>query len=348
MLHLLHSPHMLPRAACLQRSPSNKSRRYKNFLINGKKYALDVILGGGRSYFVGNKRTDFKSERKDDWDGIDAASQQGYNLCYDRTAMLNVKNLPIMGLFNDQEMKFNIDRSKDDSEPTLLEMSTHALNLLSQDNKNGFFLLIEGARIDHAGHNNDISAQYREVIQYNDVVQFVIDWATKDGKTLVVSTADHETGGVTLAKDVDSISLYDYNSTVTLNVNKSTFSMATLVVSDVQQGKSLDESIRSALLSGGLDAPITDKELTIAKSVIETETQIGNVTVLMLGLDEVINRRTRIGFSTTGHTGIDVNVYAFGPSRELFFGNQENIDLGSKVASLMDFDLAAITKKLNE
>jgi len=320
----------------------------QRFLINGKKYALDVFLGGGRAYFAGKASKDFASARTDDWDGIDKANEQGYNFCSDKDGMSKVNSLPIMGLFSDYEMKFNIDRITNDPEPTLLEMATKAIGLLSSNNDKGFFLMIEGARIDHAGHNNDISAQYREVIQYNDVAQYVIEWAKKDGQTLVVSTADHETGGVTLAKDVDSISNYYYNISVPLKINKSTYNMAVLTLADVSKGTSLNDAVRNMLVSSGVNEPITDREMSIAVSIPDTITQHGNVTTLMLGFDEVINRRARIGFSTTGHTGVDVNVYSFGPSREVFIGNQQNIDLGNKIATMMGFNLKDITEILNK
>lgn len=68
----------------------------------------------------------------------------------------------------------------------------------------------------------------------------------------------------------------------------------------------------------------------------------------MLGVDEVINRRAKIGFSTLGHTGVDVNVYAYGAEERIFRGNQENTDIGAKLAKLLKLDLEAITNLLNQ
>jgi alkaline phosphatase len=309
-----------------------------NFAPNDKAHGLDVFFGGGRCYVAG-KNSSFTSCRKDNWDGIQIATQMGYSFASDRNGLSNINSIPAMGLFADQMMKFNIDRTTDDSEPTLLEMSQKALNLLSVDNKKGFFLMIEGSRIDHAGHSNDIAAHYREVIHYNDVVSYVLDWAAKSSDTLVISTADHETGGLTLGRTVNGVSEYVYNYQVVTKITQSTEKMTGQVL-EKAASTSFADAVRDVLIASGLDSPITDAEVALVPNTSSYQ--------IMLGLDEVINRRARIGFTTTGHTGIDVNVYAFGPGKDIFAGNQENIDVAIKLANLMGFDLPEITNKLNQ
>ncbi|KAL0488946.1 alkaline phosphatase [Acrasis kona] len=316
-----------------------------NFVVGDKKYALDVMLGGGRCYIAGKAQSDFTSCRTDDFEGIKESKALGYNFISNREDLLKVDSLPIMGLFADKKMRYNIDRTENDPEPTLLEMVKKGIGLLSKSNPDGFFLVIEGARIDHAGHSNDISAQVREVFHYNEVFKYVSEWANENKETLVVSTADHETGGLTLGRAVDGVSLYTFNYTVALNVNKSTEVMATDIMSKLNQGSSFNDTVKSVLISNGLSSPISDFEVYIAQS---TQDVRSNVTALMLGLGEIINRRVRVGFSTVAHTGVDVNVYSAGVQSEKFKGNQENTALGNKIAAMMDFDLKAITEKLNE
>jgi alkaline phosphatase len=93
-------------------------------------------------------------------------------------------------------------------------------------------------------------------------------------------------------------------------------------------------AIRDTLTDCGVES-LTDAEIS---TVTRQQTY--------LAVGEIVNRRARVGFSTTGHTGIDVNVYAFGPGKENFYGNHNNIDLASKVANIFDLDLEAATKKL--
>jgi alkaline phosphatase len=79
----------------------------------------------------------------------------------------------------------------------LLQSTKTALNILSQ-NKKGFFLMIEGSQIDWGGHANDAQYVIDETIDFDKVIGEILEFAAKDGETLVVITADHETGGLTL------------------------------------------------------------------------------------------------------------------------------------------------------
>lgn len=93
-------------------------------------------------------------------------------------------------------MAFEIDRAGHNmSQPSLAEMTRKALQLLSSA-PYGFFLMVEGGRIDHAGHMNDPVAAVHDVLAYDEAVSVVLDFARWDGRTAVVSVADHETGGL--------------------------------------------------------------------------------------------------------------------------------------------------------
>lgn len=77
---------------------------------------------------------------------------------------------------------------------SLKELTQKAIDILSQ-NKDGFFLMVEGSQIDWASHNNDSASAIREIIDFDDAVGAGLDFAEKDRQTLVIVTADHETGG---------------------------------------------------------------------------------------------------------------------------------------------------------
>lgn len=81
--------------------------------------------------------------------------------------------------------------------PTLSQMTTKAIDLLD-DGENGFFLMIEGAHIDKNNHNNDGDGMKEALLSFDEAVRAALDYAKKDEHTLVVVTADHETGGITL------------------------------------------------------------------------------------------------------------------------------------------------------
>lgn len=85
---------------------------------------------------------------------------------------------------------------------------SEALEYLAKD-EDGFFLMAEGAHIDHGGHNNDIMYMLTELLAFDDMVKYVVNWASKRDDTLVMITADHETGGLELNKEAGYGQLFD-------------------------------------------------------------------------------------------------------------------------------------------
>ena len=87
-----------------------------------------------------------------------------------------------------------------------------ALEYLSKD-EDGFFLMAEGSHIDHGGHSNDISYMLRELLAFDDGVKAVLEWAKDRDDTVVIVTADHETGGLELYGDITEETLFELDET---------------------------------------------------------------------------------------------------------------------------------------
>jgi alkaline phosphatase len=176
----------------------------------------DVMFSGGLNYWLpaaaNNKEspayqqirarvgTGFKvqSERKDDKNLLELASKQGYQLVFNK-AQLQQATGKTLGLFADSLMADGItenqNRDKPDrTQPTLKEMTEQALGILSK-RPEGFFLMVEGGQIDMAAHVNDTGRLLHEMLKFNDTLNAVLDWAKTHPDTLIVVTADHETGG---------------------------------------------------------------------------------------------------------------------------------------------------------
>ena len=139
----------------------------------------DVLLGGG-----GNGMTDA------------AAETAGYTVVTDRAGLLSLDAdsvRRISGQFGDTNLPYEFDGVGD--LPHLSEMTAVALKMLAK-NPTGFFLMIEGGRIDHAGHSNDIERNVFETLEFSRTVQVAFDWAKGRADTLIIVTADHETGGL--------------------------------------------------------------------------------------------------------------------------------------------------------
>lgn len=191
---------------------------------------LDLMLGGGRCHFLPNS-TD-GSCRQDDRDIVNIAKETyGWNYIDDKAGFDGLKlgsavKLPLLGLFAPTDIPFEIDRrNMNDKYPSLDEMARTALKALevaTQDSDKGFFLMIEGSRIDHAGHGNDPAAQVHEVLAYDKTITSVIDFLENSStEGVMVSTSDvrysrqqsnfgsklttiqHETGGLAVARRKD-------------------------------------------------------------------------------------------------------------------------------------------------
>ena len=113
------------------------------------------------------------------------------------------EDLPVVGLFADNEIPFYLDLlHSDNDQPSLLDMSRISIDLLNKTyNEEGFFMMIEGSSIDLCGHLNDIACILGEMQQFVDTVDYVLNWANKDNDTLVVILADHQTGGLTIGRE---------------------------------------------------------------------------------------------------------------------------------------------------
>jgi len=156
----------------------------------------DVMLSGGRRYFT--PRDAPGSERPDDRDLLSEAAQAGYDVVTDREGLAGAGSR-VLGLFAESAMADAItERStRDDAdrtEPSLTTMAMAAIERLKTDD-DGFFLMIEAGQIDWAGHANDTGWLLHEMLRADEMLKEVTRFVEEDGDTLLVVTADHETGG---------------------------------------------------------------------------------------------------------------------------------------------------------
>lgn len=143
------------------------------------------------------KSIDGKSKRLDQKDLLAIAKAKGYQFVCQQDQLKNVKLKPddkLLGVFTQSTFPHIQERSKIASIPSLATMTETALTQLSRNDK-GFFLMIEGGLIDYAGHDNDAGTQLQETLDFDQAVGVVLEYAKKNPDTLVLITADHETGG---------------------------------------------------------------------------------------------------------------------------------------------------------
>jgi alkaline phosphatase len=163
---------------------------------------IEVLLGGGRSKFLPVSKTDpeypeFRGERLDgrdliaEWLAADGQRQYIWNL--DQFEALDPhKGGPVLGLFEPGHMQFEIDRSQSESgptEPSIAQMTEFAIRRL-QGGEKGFFLMVEGGRIDHAHHGTNAARALTETVMMDRAVARALE-LTDPANTLILVTADH-------------------------------------------------------------------------------------------------------------------------------------------------------------
>ena len=139
-----------------------------------------------------------RSKRHDERDLLAEAEAAGYSVALDR-AGLQTAELPALGLFSPSGMLdavHDLSSRNDEArrEPSLPEMTTRALELLGGGDQ-GFFLMVEAGQVDWACHANDAGWLLKEMLKANETLNVILDWMAERDDTLLVVTADHETGG---------------------------------------------------------------------------------------------------------------------------------------------------------
>ncbi|KAI1435156.1 alkaline phosphatase [Xylaria sp. CBS 124048] len=319
---------------------------------------VDLMFGGGRCQFLPNGTEG--GCRQDDIDVTELAQKKhGWHYISERAAFNEYLEggkevpLPMLGLFAPADIPFELDRrNMNHVYPSLSEMATTALRALekaTEKSEKGFFLMIEGSRIDHAGHGNDPSAQVREVLEYDKTFKAVLDFLEGSRvEGVVVGTSDHETGGLSVARQVNSAyPEYLWKPQVLANAAASSEHLAALLHSHIEEiggSGSIDELkdyINQALVIPGLGIyNATEEELTTIALYPE---------VAQPAFATMVSVRAQIGWSTHGHSAVDVNIYCSGgEGTEGLRGNVENTDVGRFLAGYLGVDVEGVTRELGE
>ncbi|MDY0404209.1 alkaline phosphatase [Virgibacillus sp. 179-BFC.A HS] len=274
---------------------------YYDELIKGK-HKVDVMLGGGKDQMI-----------RDDRNIVDQFQNDGYSYVTNKKELLKDKNKQVLGLFADGGMPKMIDRT--DDIPSLEDMTNAAIKRLNK-NKDGFFLMVEGSQIDWAAHDNDIVAAMSEMEDFENAFKAAIDFAKKDKHTLVVATADHSTGGFTIGANDQ----YNWFTEPIKAAQRTPDFMASQIANGADVAQTLNQYI---------DFELTDKEIQSVKDAGSDETEIDNA------IEKIFDDRTNTGWTTGGHTGEDVPVFAYGPQSNRFTGQIDNTDNAKIIFDLL-------------
>jgi alkaline phosphatase len=209
----------------------------------------DVMLGGGSQYFLpagpGSVRGD---------DGLlDELASAGYVVVRTADELAAARaELPIAGLFASEHLAYSTERTPATTEPTLTEMAMAAIERLDAAAPEGFFLMIEGSRIDMASHGNLLPEMVGDMLELDRTVETVAAWAAgRDDVTLLV-TADHECGGLEIVRGNGAGNLPDVTWRWGQHTNAAVDLFARGPGTEVLDGKTIDHRDVHALLAARL------------------------------------------------------------------------------------------------
>ncbi|MGG7143292.1 alkaline phosphatase [Clostridium nigeriense] len=322
---------------------TNNRKYYNQILQQQINQDMEVVLGGGF-----NKPSGFTSEVSEDEfntyyeDQINNIQEEGFDFITTKDELESYGGDKLWGSFADADLKYDFDRQSDNDnvQPSLGEMTEKAIEVLNKD-EDGFFLMVEGSKIDWAAHANNTVGIVSDILAFDEAVKVAVEFAKADGNTVVVVTTDHGNSGISIGSNYynENIESYDKatyeNTTYILKNAKITEERFNTIVS----GKSDEEIIALAKQYYGID--LTDEELSIVKGEIGEGRQVG--------IREVIARRVGIGYTTGGHTGEQIYLGVYSPSNvELLEGVVDNTEVNKYMQRVLFGEelLSSYTKEI--
>ncbi|ORY00204.1 alkaline phosphatase [Basidiobolus meristosporus CBS 931.73] len=305
---------------------------------------VDLMFGGGRCFFLPN--TTEGSCRPDTKNLIRDAQQRGFRYIQSREQFDSLKSqthFPLMGLFALDHMDYDIDRDPQ-VQPALSEMTQKALDLLnkaSEDSDKGFFMMIEGSRIDMGAHNNDPIGHLHDILAYQETIEVVKAFVDANPGTVMISVSDHETGGFTVGRQVtETYPEYIWYPEVISKCKKSTSYLGKLLFE--YSGENRKEYVVNDILKEQLE--IVDPTEDEVGYLLEAHTLFD----FIYHLSKMVSVRAQLGWTTHGHTGVDVNLYAYGSNSHELSGNHENTEIGDFISNYLNLNLDTITTSLKK
>ncbi|KAJ2161757.1 vacuolar alkaline phosphatase [Coemansia sp. RSA 562] len=304
---------------------------------------VDLMFGGGRCHFEAGPHVN--SCRTDARDLLSEARANGFRTLdsrsdFDALDANSAQSLPLLGTFAASHMDYEIDRDPK-QQPSLAEMTNKALGILSAATKNtnsGFFLMVEGSRIDMAAHTNDPAAHVREIVAYWDAISAVRTYVDAHPDTVLISVSDHETGGFSVAKQLGpEYPEYLWNPFALEPVKHSIEYVSSKLLGQTTDSAKQYEFVRDTVFPKWMG--IKDAS---HKEILAVAQEANSVQLRQL-LSTAISDRAQLGWATHGHSAVDVNLYAYGKDAHLLRGSHENTDIGDFIVQALGLNLEQIT-----
>ncbi len=289
---------------------------------------FDFFAGNG---FLGANKTKGRKSPEDN------AREQGYKIVKNKKALKELSPAANAKTLSLCEIKYEMDMRRE-SDTTLLDLTEAAIKML--DNPKGFFLMVEGGKIDYACHRNDSAAFIKETLAFDNAVKAAYDFYKKHpNDTLIVVTADHETGGIKQSFD-KSLPIDKFYKTIDTQKMSSTKFYSKIVKEWKKNNASFSKALEEIKTKLGL-SDLTEKEKSQLQkaydyymeeksksdSPSELTRMYGSRNPVQIALGHIISKRCGIAWSTFGHSVAPVKTTAIGKDAGLFKGSYENTDI---------------------
>ncbi|HMB68803.1 MAG TPA: alkaline phosphatase, partial [bacterium] len=285
----------------------------------------DVAIGGGSRHFAGAPA----GGRKDGRDLLAEAEENGAAVLTEWKEPLPADR-PVLAVLAPAHLPHELDRGEGD--PSLEELAVAAVRRLEATGK-PWFLLVEGARIDHAGHDHDGASLVRDTIGFDRAIRAVLAAVDRE-RTLVVAAADHETANPTLLEFAHPESLSVVTASIEVMEERIFGGEAWPGSPETLEDHALpviDEgSAHTGLAASDLD------RLLRANNVYERRTALGNALSRRFGIAFIDYRDHLASDQAHGHTGDLVPVRAWGVRAGEIRGVRTHADLGSWIADVLE------------
>lgn len=312
-----------------------KSRNnYKEIAHDLLSSNFDFFAGGDPIYSEDNRDELYTLYRKNGYTIV-----RGYNNYHTQKA--GADKIMLFQEYRETQIPYNIDR--DSSDLTLAQITKAGIDMLSRKSDKGFFFMIEGGKIDYASHSNDAATMMHEVLDFNAAIAEALEFYNKHPhETLIVVTADHETGGFVLG----------YNSSYTLNLKTlagqklSADSMEELIV-ETDKAQPLTWEATTHLLQehmGIYYEQLGDKEKKQIKETFDNAEECTNdkereekLRQLATYAKNIVSRTAAISWASGNHSGTYVPLYAIGVGADKFKGVIDNTDIPKIIKAVAGF-----------
>lgn len=237
-------------------------------------------------------------------------------------------------------LPYAIDRKEGDL--TLAQITESAISFLTKEKNKGFFLMVEGGKIDWACHGNDPATAFEEVIDMDNAIKVAYEFYKKHPKeTLIVVTADHETGGLGLGTDKYELALK------ALTYQKQSQDELSRAITDLRKmRKAINWNEVKELLAEKMgfwkELPLTweqekmlrdeYEESFVKKHVVFEESLYARTEPLAVAAKRVMSQIAMVGWTSPNHTAGYVPVYAIGAGSQLFMGKMDNTEIPQRIA----------------